>query len=191
MTSSPSISTRRRSRPWLATSPTTRMATGPSRASCSLSSGMCSRTTSSSSATTPSSRSCGRTSTKPARSSTLTRKQNSDAQRREQGQMSSGSKSLHLRGCACCGVSGTRRSFLARAAAATAAAVLPRTPALAQDKTLIDTHHHFYPPEYQKLWLDWEEARKIPHFPGQVAWSKAKALEDMDKAGISTGVLSL
>jgi len=105
--------------------------------------------------------------------------------------MSSGSKSLHLRGCACCGVSGTRRSFLARAAAATAAAVLPRTPALAQDKTLIDTHHHFYPPEYQKLWLDWEEARKIPHFPGQVAWSKAKAVEDMDKAGIRTGVLSI
>ena len=72
-----------------------------------------------------------------------------------------------------------------------AAAVLPRAPALAQEKTLIDTHHHFYPPEYQKLWLDGEAARKIPHFPGQVAWSKAKAVEDMDKAGIRTGVLSL
>ena len=40
--------------------------------------------------------------------------------------------------------------------------------------TLIDTHLHFYPPEYQKLWLGWEETRKIPHFPGQVAWSNAK-----------------
>src|SRR5262249_31041228 len=105
--------------------------------------------------------------------------------------MSVGSKAFHLRGCACCGVSSTRRMFLAGAAAARAPAVLPRTPALAQDRTLIDTHHPFYPPEYQKLWLDWEVARKIPHFPGQLAWSKAKAIEDMDKAGIRTGVLSL
>ena len=63
--------------------------------------------------------------------------------------------------------------------------------ALSQQKMLIDTHHHFYPPEYQKLWLDWEETRKLPHFPGQIAWSKAKAIEDMDKAGIRTGMLSL
>jgi len=105
--------------------------------------------------------------------------------------MSGASKAFHLRGCSCCGVATTRRTFLAGAAAASAAAVLPRAPALAQEKTLIDTHHHFYPPEYQKLWLDWEATRKIPHFPGQVAWSKAKAIEDMDKAGIRTGVLSL
>ena len=69
--------------------------------------------------------------------------------------------------------------------------MLPGTPAPAQQKMLIDTHHHFYPPEYQELWLGWEATRKIPHFPGQVAWSKAKAIEDMDKAGIRTGVLSL
>ncbi len=69
--------------------------------------------------------------------------------------------------------------------------MLPGTPATAQQKILIDTHHHFYPPEYQELWLGWEDARKIPHFPGQVAWSKAKAIEDMDKAGIRVGVLSL
>jgi predicted TIM-barrel fold metal-dependent hydrolase len=56
---------------------------------------------------------------------------------------------------------------------------------------LIDTHHHFYPPEYQKRWLDWEDQRTIPHFAGQVAWSKAKAIEDMDRAGVRTGVLSL
>lgn len=69
--------------------------------------------------------------------------------------------------------------------------MLPDTPASAQQKMLIDTHHHFYPPEYQELWLGWEDTRKIPHFPGQVAWSKAKAIEDMDKAGIRIGVLSL
>jgi 6-methylsalicylate decarboxylase len=100
-------------------------------------------------------------------------------------------RKLHVRGCDCCDTLTTRRQFLAGTAAAGAAAVLPRSPALAQQRTLIDTHHHFYPPEYQKLWLDWEVARKLPHFPGQVAWSKAKTIEDMDKAGIRTGVLSL
>jgi 6-methylsalicylate decarboxylase len=99
----------------------------------------------------------------------------------------------HFRGCACCGTSGlSRRQFLAGAAAVGAAAVLPGKRALAQQqRMLIDTHHHFYPPEYQKLWLDWEDARKVPHFAGQVAWSKAKAIEDMDKAGIRTAVLSV
>ncbi len=98
---------------------------------------------------------------------------------------------FRFRGCACCDTSASRRRFLAGTAAAGAAALLPRQPALAQQRSLVDTHHHFYPPEYQKLWLGWEEARKIPHFPGQVAWSKAKAIEDMDKAGIRVGVLSL
>ena len=56
---------------------------------------------------------------------------------------------------------------------------------------LIDTHHHFYPPEYQKAWLDWEDERKIPHFPQQVGWSVQKALADMDKGGVKTAILSL
>jgi predicted TIM-barrel fold metal-dependent hydrolase len=99
---------------------------------------------------------------------------------------------VHACGCAGCGTSSlSRRRFIAGAAAVGATAMLPRTTAVAQPRTLIDTHHHFYPPEYQKLWLDWEVARKLPHFPGQLAWSKAKTLEDMDKAGIRTGVLSI
>jgi 6-methylsalicylate decarboxylase len=96
----------------------------------------------------------------------------------------------HFLGCTCCAPL-SRRSFLAGTAAAAIASALPEAPAFAQAPALIDTHHHFYPPEYQKLWLDYEDARKIPHFPGQVAWSKAKAIEDMDKAGIRTGVLSV
>jgi predicted TIM-barrel fold metal-dependent hydrolase len=101
------------------------------------------------------------------------------------------SRSFHFRGCACCGTTTSRRQFLAGTAAVGAAAILSGSPAIAQQKTLVDTHHHFYPPEYQKLWLSWEETRKIPHFPGQVAWSKAKTLEDMDKAGIRVGILSI
>ena len=71
------------------------------------------------------------------------------------------------------------------------AAILSVRPAAARERMLIDTHHHFYLPEYQKLWLDWEDQRTIPHFAGQVAWSKAKAIEDMDRAGINAAVLSL
>jgi len=69
--------------------------------------------------------------------------------------------------------------------------MLPTSWGTAEQQKLIDTHHHFYPPDYQKLWLDWEDARKLPHFAGQVAWSKGKAIEDMDKAGIGIGILSL
>jgi 6-methylsalicylate decarboxylase len=56
---------------------------------------------------------------------------------------------------------------------------------------VIDTHHHFYPPAYQKAWLDWEDTRKIPHFANQVAWSREKAIEDLDKNGVATAVLSI
>jgi predicted TIM-barrel fold metal-dependent hydrolase len=72
-----------------------------------------------------------------------------------------------------------------------AAAALPARLAAARGRPLIDTHHHFYPPEYQKLWLDWEDRRAIPHFAGQAAWSKVKAIEDMDQAGIRVSVLSI
>jgi 6-methylsalicylate decarboxylase len=56
---------------------------------------------------------------------------------------------------------------------------------------LIDTHLHFFPPEYQKRWLDYESARKEPQFPGQLAWTQAQMIEDMDRSGISVGILSL
>jgi 6-methylsalicylate decarboxylase len=83
------------------------------------------------------------------------------------------------------------RRFVAGAAAIGTAAAFAGTAAYAQQRALIDTHHHFYPPEYQKLWLDWEERRRIPHFPGQVAWSRSRAIEDMDEAGIRAGILSI
>ncbi|WP_291691672.1 amidohydrolase family protein [Bradyrhizobium sp.] len=85
----------------------------------------------------------------------------------------------------------SRRGFIAGAAALGAAAVLPGEGDAAEGRELIDTHHHFYPPQYQKIWLDWEDQRGLRHFAGQVAWSKAKAIEDMDRNGIRTGVLSM
>jgi 6-methylsalicylate decarboxylase len=94
--------------------------------------------------------------------------------------------------CTCCGPSSSRRGFLAGISALGAASVLPTFAARGQTKpALIDTHLHFYPPEYQKLWLDYEDARKQPHFPGQVAWTRSKLIEDMDRNGIRAGILSL
>lgn len=95
--------------------------------------------------------------------------------------------------CGCCtaAASLSRRRFIAGTAAVGAAAALTGPRAFAQSRSLIDTHHHFYPPRYQKLWLDWEDAHKQPHFPGQVAWTRAKQIEDMDAAGIRTAMLSI
>ncbi len=98
----------------------------------------------------------------------------------------------HHSHCACCGLSWSRRGFLASLGAVGLASAFPTVAAHAQTKpTLIDTHLHFYPPEYQKLWLGYEDAHKQPHFPGQVAWTREKLVEDMDRKGIRTGVLSL
>src|SRR5665213_1500963 len=94
--------------------------------------------------------------------------------------------------CICCGPSSSRRGFLAGLGALGAASVLPSFAARAQAKpALIDTHLHFYPPEYQKRWLDYEDAHKQPHFPGQVAWSQARLIEDMDRGGVRSGILSI
>ena len=97
---------------------------------------------------------------------------------------------MRLSTCGCCG---SRRQFLAGAAALGATALLPGQEASAQAaKTkLIDTHHHFYPPTYQKAWADWEDQRKIPHFGVQMTWTRENDLEAMDKNGITTSVLSL
>jgi 6-methylsalicylate decarboxylase len=92
-----------------------------------------------------------------------------------------------------CGCHSSRRQFLASAAALGAAAVLPgvKTPAQAAPEKLIDTHHHFYPPAYQKSWSDWEDQHKVPHFGVQLSWTRDKDIEEMDKNGISTSILSL
>ena len=92
---------------------------------------------------------------------------------------------------------GSRRKFLqalgAIGAAGAASSILPGCASMGQTsgQGLIDTHHHFYPPAYQKAQIDWEDARKIPHFPAQTAWTPAKTLEQMDKGGVKTSILSL
>jgi predicted TIM-barrel fold metal-dependent hydrolase len=96
---------------------------------------------------------------------------------------------------------GSRRGFLralvaAGAGTALAGCAMPTTSSgTASTATgtprVIDTHHHYYPPEYQKAWLDYEDKRGIPHFASQVSWSVPGALADMDAAGVRTAVLSI
>lgn len=98
----------------------------------------------------------------------------------------------HQRCSTCCGPSWSRRGFLAGVGALGLASAIPAVAVRGQTRpALIDTHLHFYPPEYQKLWLGYEDARKQPHFPGQVAWTREKLVEDMDRNGIRTGILSV
>lgn len=87
-----------------------------------------------------------------------------------------------------------RRGFLGALGALGASALLPGCASTAGGQAgagLIDTHHHFYAPAYQDAWLGWEKARNIPHFTQQVGWTREKAVADMDRAGVRTGMLSL
>src|SRR3984885_15061869 len=94
--------------------------------------------------------------------------------------------------CHCCPPL-TRRRMLAGAAAIAAANVLPAAAVRGQNEKskVIDTHYHFYPPAYQKAWLDWEDGRKIPHFANQLGWTPERAVDQLDKNGIATAVLSV
>jgi len=90
----------------------------------------------------------------------------------------------------------SRRQFLTGLVtglgAASAAAILPAPMARGQGaKTLIDTHHHFYPPSYLAQWKEWEGARHIPPNPGVLDWTPGRDIEMMDKNGIRTAVVSL
>jgi predicted TIM-barrel fold metal-dependent hydrolase len=99
---------------------------------------------------------------------------------------------LFSRGCACCSESPAapaRRRFLTGAAALGAGALLGR-PAVAQtpsDKTRIDVHHHFTTQFHTDAMM--APGRRVGGGPPK--WSVAMSLEDMDKSGIATSILSI
>jgi len=95
--------------------------------------------------------------------------------------------------CPICEPAGaSRRRFLTGLGAAGAAALFPAQATHGQGPSkLIDTHHHFYPPDYLKRQMEWEGARKMPPYPGVADWTPARAIEQMDKHGVTTAVLSL
>jgi predicted TIM-barrel fold metal-dependent hydrolase len=80
-----------------------------------------------------------------------------------------------------------RRTFLATVAALGAAGAASRLPVLAQPmRQRIDTHHHVFPPPYVSGQLAAGLKDAIA-----ASWSVAKTLDDMDKAGVATAILSV
>ncbi|HYB55180.1 MAG TPA: amidohydrolase family protein [Alphaproteobacteria bacterium] len=90
----------------------------------------------------------------------------------------------------------SRRQFLAILAALGASAMLPHgaAPATASSKARrVDVHHHFFPPEYLEPLAAWNKQEGIAAGlqKPQQDWSIAAALEEMDRGGVATGVLSI
>jgi predicted TIM-barrel fold metal-dependent hydrolase len=110
-----------------------------------------------------------------------------------------GSKRRFFSNCICCttpiaaGPQLARRNFLSGGFAALGLgvasntigtpAVLAQTPAASPAKTRIDVHHHFLPPEHREV-LAKHNMGKGPK------WSPQMSLDEMDKSGIATAVLS-
>ena len=92
---------------------------------------------------------------------------------------------------AACGCQAPRRGFLAGLLAAGAGAVLPGCGAPAAggagsaDGRRIDMHHHLFAPTHLAAMEKAGEA-----FPAARNWSLARTLDDMDKAGVATSILS-
>jgi predicted TIM-barrel fold metal-dependent hydrolase len=92
--------------------------------------------------------------------------------------------------CPCDGSAGlnpSRRGFLTGLAALGTAAALPgcAAPTVIGRRDRIDTHHHFFAPTLLAEMV----SRKIAE-PPAVSWSLAKTLDDMDRAGTATSILS-
>jgi hypothetical protein len=98
----------------------------------------------------------------------------------------------------CAASAPSRRQFVAAAAAFSAAAVLPAKPLRAQAPTaigkpaIIDVHRHTVPPfrfeEVKQHIMAQGGGRIIPSWLG---WSPKRALEEMDKNGVATALLSV
>src|SRR5262245_8358492 len=97
----------------------------------------------------------------------------------------SGRTTMNFNDCPICASRhASRRQFLAGLGAVGAATLLTAPAARGEaERKLIDTHHHFYPPPYLKRQIEWENARKIPPYPGVPDWTPARADEQLDKRG--------
>lgn len=103
--------------------------------------------------------------------------------------MTTGCQPEHNRPSRACNSS--RRQFLTAFAAFGVSTVLSTEASEAQTRTghrLIDLHHHFFPPAFVAAALNKFPPRSQPIVS---AWTPQKALEEMDKNGIATAILSI
>lgn len=87
----------------------------------------------------------------------------------------------------------TRREVMGAMAAAGAGAMLPLSGAAAQtgqSVRRIDTHSHFFAPEWKEADADYAQKIGGPP-PFTSGWTIEKSLADMEKGGVTTAVLSL
>jgi 6-methylsalicylate decarboxylase len=89
----------------------------------------------------------------------------------------------------------SRRTVLAGLAAgslAPAAAFAQGAAPAAPPPRRIDVHHHFYPPELKQIWQDWlTRHNQGQQFPPVAQWTAERSLEEMDKNGVATAIISL
>jgi 6-methylsalicylate decarboxylase len=89
-----------------------------------------------------------------------------------------------------------RRILTAVAATAGAVALWPRCGSVAQPappiRRLVDTHHHYYPREIIDAWQNYMSRYSEGRLQASVAnWAPSSSLEEMDKSGVGTSILSL
>ena len=82
----------------------------------------------------------------------------------------------------------SRRAVLERLAVMGAGVVFGRSGSAAatEPRTIIDVHHHFYPPAFVT-----ELERANQNLAAAKEWSPAKSLEDMDQAGVAASIASI
>jgi predicted TIM-barrel fold metal-dependent hydrolase len=88
----------------------------------------------------------------------------------------------------------SRRDFIGAAAALGAGALLPRLAAAETPAKpfRIDTHYHYFPPAYLEPLATWGQRTGFGGLQGpQRDWTIAKALDEMDRNLIATGVMSI
>lgn len=108
-------------------------------------------------------------------------------------------RTIHDCGLSLCGC-GSRRSFLKSFSALGASAMVSAPAVMLSDSAAqaqatnasakphrIDVHHHFYPPDLRDAW----KKANIRNAPVVHRWTLEAALEQMDKGGVATAVISL
>jgi hypothetical protein len=84
----------------------------------------------------------------------------------------------------------SRRDFLAGVSAAAAGALLPPLRSMQGPLVRIDVHQHFVSPDYYALLTRKNASSPVPGYGIWNNYSPARNIEEMDKAGVQTSMLS-